>query len=269
MFFSRLFSVPKPGGKIRPIIDLKALNKLLKVPKFRMETLDKIAKCLWEVLWATSVDITDAYWHVPIDPEFQIYFAFALGSRIFVFLVVPFGLSPAPWAFSRILKPVKARLRSQNVVVFSYLDDFLVLGSSPQRALSNMQKTVDLLVSLGFGINWGKSSVTPAQRVEFLGVVLDLQELTFSLPPDKVSKVLQWRKEVLQASTMSRRELEALVGFLNFVGSFIPLGRLYLLPIRLFSGNRTAIACLSRLGSLGAPLLWQLSKEILGFCLHS
>ena len=37
-FYSRLFVVPKPGGRWRPVIDLSALNRHIKAPRFRMET---------------------------------------------------------------------------------------------------------------------------------------------------------------------------------------------------------------------------------------
>ena len=52
-FYSRLFLVPKPGNCWRPVIDLNSLNKFLTVPEFRMGE------------WVTSIDLTDAYLHVP------------------------------------------------------------------------------------------------------------------------------------------------------------------------------------------------------------
>ena len=85
LFFSRMFTVLKKNGKKRPILDLSRLNKLISTPQFRMETLEKIIKQITYRMWGTSVDITDAYLHVPIPLEFQIYFLFHLGLRTFVF----------------------------------------------------------------------------------------------------------------------------------------------------------------------------------------
>ena len=42
---------------------------------------------------------------------------------------------------------------------------------------------------LGLTINWRKSSLAPARKLEYLGVMIDLEELTFSLPQAKVDKV--------------------------------------------------------------------------------
>ena len=71
LFFSRMFSVLKKNGKVRPIIDLSLLNRMLVIPKFRMENLGKIVGDIREVFWATSVDLEDAYFHIPIALEFQ------------------------------------------------------------------------------------------------------------------------------------------------------------------------------------------------------
>ena len=45
-FFNRLFLVPKPNGKWRPILDLSNLNVFLKVEKFKMETPETIRTSL-------------------------------------------------------------------------------------------------------------------------------------------------------------------------------------------------------------------------------
>lgn len=231
LYFSRLFSVPKGPGKIRPIIDLSSLNKLLVIPKFRMETLDRIVRTILEAMWGTSVDITDAYLHVPIAWEFHVYFAFVLGDETFVFQVLPFGLSSAPWTFSRVIKPIKKYLRSSGVRVSSFLDDFLILGLTPPLTDAHTKSTTDLLEKLGFAISWEKSSIVPQQKLEYLGVILDLQNLTLSLPQEKIDKILSYVKQGQQRSQMSRRDLEKLVGFLNFTASYLPLGRLYLIPV--------------------------------------
>ena len=41
-FYSRLFLVPKPGKKWRPVIDLSVVNNYLHVPTFKMETAENI-----------------------------------------------------------------------------------------------------------------------------------------------------------------------------------------------------------------------------------
>ena len=45
-FYNRLFLVPKPNNKWRPILDLRNLNQFLKVEKFKMETPETIRTSL-------------------------------------------------------------------------------------------------------------------------------------------------------------------------------------------------------------------------------
>ena len=66
-FFKRLFLVPKPNNKWRPILDLSMLNRFLKTETFKMETPETIRTSLQQGEWVTSLDFKDAYFHVPID----------------------------------------------------------------------------------------------------------------------------------------------------------------------------------------------------------
>ena len=82
--------------------------------------------------------------------------------------------------------------------------------------------TLELLQKLGFLINWEKSSLFPLQKLEYLGVMLDLQNITLSLPQDKVEKIVEKSLVCYNKSLMSRRNLEQLVGLLNFAAAYIP-----------------------------------------------
>jgi len=44
-----------------------------------------------------SVDIKDAYLHVPIHPEYQKYLRLALLGKVYKFKVFPFGVATAPY----------------------------------------------------------------------------------------------------------------------------------------------------------------------------
>ena len=170
LHFSALFMRPKKNGKNRPIIDLSKLNLLLEIPAFTMETVSIIARSIVEGLWACSIDIKDAYFHLPINWDFHKFFAFKLRNRIFVFQFLPFGLSTAPWAFTRVISPIKKKLHMLMIQIFSYLDDFILFAKSPEELTDAANAALDLLQKLGFTINWEKSALEPARVVEFLGV---------------------------------------------------------------------------------------------------
>merc|ERR1711874_376417 len=116
----------------------------------------------------------DAYLSVPIHPDFQKYFCFLMDGEIFMFLRLPFGLTTAPWAFTRVMRPIKVCLRLRGVFVTSYLDDFLVLAVTRALCALHSAWTEKLLIWLGFDINYPKSSLVPSQSIEYLGILLNL-----------------------------------------------------------------------------------------------
>ena len=68
-FYSRLFLVPKPHQRWRPVIDLSRLNTFLHVEKFKMETPESIRTSLIPGEWVSSIDLSDAYLHIPIQTQ--------------------------------------------------------------------------------------------------------------------------------------------------------------------------------------------------------
>ena len=91
--YSNLFLVPKRSEGLRPVINL---NLFIKKEKFKMETTTSIWKALSPGDWVTSIDLKDAYFHIPVHPNYQKCFRIVVGGNVFQFKALPFGLSPAP-----------------------------------------------------------------------------------------------------------------------------------------------------------------------------
>ena len=68
-FYSRLFLVPKPHQRWRPVIDLSRLNTFLHVEKFKMENSESTRTSLIPGEWVSSIDLSDAYLHIPIHED--------------------------------------------------------------------------------------------------------------------------------------------------------------------------------------------------------
>lgn len=49
--------------------------------------------------WLCSIDLQDAYFHIPVSPKHRKFLRFLMGSRHFQFRVLPFGLNSAPRSF--------------------------------------------------------------------------------------------------------------------------------------------------------------------------
>ncbi|CAL4240633.1 unnamed protein product, partial [Meganyctiphanes norvegica] len=82
--------------------------------------------------------------------------------------------------------------------------------------------------------------LTPSQTVKYLGVLFHLDSLTLSLPHSKILQISTLCLETLRHTHRSRRQLESLLGLLNFAASIIPLGRLRLLPLITWMNSKTS-----------------------------
>jgi len=168
-FYSTYFLVPKKDGGIRPILNLKRFNQYLTVPKFKMETLQSIIPLLSQGLWLASVDLKDAYFHIPIAKEHRKYLRFLFEGQAYQYKVAPFGLSPAPMLFTRVLLAIIAWLRLQGVHIHVYLDDLLIAGQSPQQVHLAIRLVLATLTHAGYVINTKKSDLSPTQDLVYIG----------------------------------------------------------------------------------------------------
>ena len=125
-FYSHLFLVPKPHQRWRPVIDLSRLNTFLHVEKFKMENPESIRTSLVPGEWVSSIDLSDAYLHIPIHPNSR--------SQVFQFTSLPFGLATAPQVFTMIVKEVKLMALSRGLRLHQYLDDWLIRSQSQDEA---------------------------------------------------------------------------------------------------------------------------------------
>ena len=120
--------------------------------------------------WTCSIDLQDAYWHVPVAPHFRQFLGFRIGQTKYRFRVVPFGLSITPRVFTKLVNIILTSLRRQGINVVAYLDDWLVWGDSPEQCLLAVYHTHKELERRGFLLNLQKSRLTPQQEFDWLGL---------------------------------------------------------------------------------------------------
>ncbi|KAM9954303.1 hypothetical protein ACTFIW_003844 [Dictyostelium discoideum] len=123
-----------------------------------MEGIKNLPPMVNEGYYMVKLDIKNAYFHVLVDPQYRDLFRFVYKAhRIFTML----------------LRPLLRMLRDINVSVIAYLDDLLIVCSTKEECLSNLKKTKELLVKLGFKLNLEKSVLEPTRSITFLGLQID------------------------------------------------------------------------------------------------
>ena len=175
-FYNRLFLVPKPNNRWRPILDLSTLNTFSNTESFKMETPETIGTSLHAGEWVTSIDFKDAYFHIPIHSQSRKYMRFNLQGRSYQFKALPFGLSTAPMEFTVVAKEVKLMTLQKGIRTHQYLDDWLVRAPTHDTCLQHTQTMVTLCQELGWLVNKEKSELAPKQVFNFVGYQFDLKE---------------------------------------------------------------------------------------------
>ncbi|XP_071133050.1 uncharacterized protein [Mytilus edulis] len=146
---------------MRPVINLRPLNGYLQKKHFKMDSLTKVLNIVKPGDWAITLDLSDAYLHVPIFPSHCQYLRFYLQNQAFQFKALCFGPTSAPRVFTKIVSVVAAYLRTKNIRLVVYLDDWLIINQQKAHLCLDRAECLNLLVSLGFIVNKEKSKLVP------------------------------------------------------------------------------------------------------------
>ncbi|MEL7079379.1 MAG: reverse transcriptase domain-containing protein, partial [Cyanobacteria bacterium J06582_2] len=167
-FYARLFVVTKRTGGWRPVLDVSALNKYVALTKFKMESTKSVLASVQKGDWLTSLDLRDAYLHVPMHPDSRRFLRFMYAGNCYEFKVLPFGLSSAPQVFTRVMAQAGRWLHLQSVRILLYLDDWLVLSYSEAHARQCSAKTLRICLDLDIVVILPKSDLHPSRKATYL-----------------------------------------------------------------------------------------------------
>ena len=197
-FISPMFVVPKKGGRWRPVLNLKSLNQYVRKTHFKMEDIRNLKDILQENDFMAKLDLREAYFSIPMAEESRKFLQFKWKRKCFQFTCLPFGLSSAPYIFTKLLKPVLTCLREQGIRCLMYIDDMLILGKTQEELTHNFQICKSLLISLGFMVNEEKSVAGPLQELEFLGFLISSKSMTLTVTTEKLKSLILQCKQLLQ-----------------------------------------------------------------------
>lgn len=231
-FYCRLFTVPKATGGFRPVLDLSPLNKFLRHIHFKMDTPTLVRHAIRPNDWSVSVDLRDAFFHVPINQRDRKWLRFQWRTVTYQFQVLPFGLNQSPWAFTRMVREVVRWARLQGIRMTSYMDDWLVLAQTPTECSLHLGVLVEQSTRLGFRVHPDKSDFTPSQRFQYLGILFDTVSWTVQ-PAQKRRDSFQRLLDTLSRKRYATaRQLASLLGMMESMADLLPLGRVYKRPLQ-------------------------------------
>ena len=215
---SRVFS-----GKWRLVVDAsRGLNPFCKQRGIRLEDLTHVSRTLQQGDWMVVNDLDSGYWHVPIHPDHWCYLGVHHvdedGTTTFwVWKVLCLGLRDAAHLFTRLIRPIMADLRRRGMKGLIYIDDKWTVAASFQACLEMEVLVKEKFAACGWVFKPSKRSGDPSQVVRFLGLLVDSRDMTFSIPEDKIERIIQGCWRLLSGKWTKVRKVASLVGLLQSV----------------------------------------------------
>ena len=164
-----------------------------------------------------KLDLKDTYFMVLVAEEHQKFLSFQWKKKCFNFTCLPFGLSAAPWTFTKVTRPVIQFLRARGVRMVVYLDAMLFLQQEEEGLLEIRGVVLDLFENLGFLVNYKKSELSPVQKINFLGFMIDSQEMKISLPAEKVDSTVREARKFFTTHQISARQLAHMISVFSSI----------------------------------------------------
>ena len=232
--YSRFFIIPKKNtGKWRAILDLKQLNQGIEKQKFKMETAQDIRDHLQMGEWATSIDLTDAYHHVPIHKADRKYLRFYFKGQVYQYKALVMGLTSSPRIFTRVIKVLKEFLHKHSIVVHQYLDDWLTHASSQSIVSHHTQILLEITQQLGFLVNLDKSDLQPTQDCTYLAYRFRLDHGLVGPTQERWMKIQRKIHLFLEQEVVTAVQWQSMIGLLASTEKLVRVGMLHLRPVQM------------------------------------
>jgi hypothetical protein len=177
-------------------------------------------------------DVAGAFRHVPFNCWFCGYFSgynteFDL---IMVNLCLAFGWTGSPVHYSIAGQAIKAIHNSrpgfQNLV---YFDDHILIGDGCrfEKTMSGIAHRRAVVTVLGSTVCYEKKFTTWQRQCNALGHIFDFDFQMVSMPASKIAKIVGHLVALLDATKVTLRQLRKTMGLLRYLGTCIPVAKLF------------------------------------------
>ena len=134
--------------------------------------------------YATHVDLSNVFWSSVLPAHARRVFRFRAtgGGTVYSLDRLPFGWKYSPIICEFALSEIVTLLIPEGIVLLHYMDDFLLIGPDPAELTKLTTLVAEALRRHGFIVS-PKSTLSPVERIFFLGKWLDLSARTISSHP--------------------------------------------------------------------------------------
>ena len=259
----------QPNGKKRLILDLRYINNFLIKRRVKYEDW-KIALCYFQKgSFMITFDLKSGSHHIEIHPDHLTFLGFAwkfpgeASIRYFVFTVLPFGLSSAPYIFTKCLKPLEKYWRFNGVNIALFLDDGWLIDSDRDTCAVLATNIWSDLRKSGFITNDEKSQWCPSQVREWLGIIWNTVNGSITISERRENSIATSIDRILFSDRLvSARVLASLLG--RIISGGAVFGNISRLMTRYCS---ISVASAQDWDSINGTRSWDLINIVSGNCI--
>ncbi|CAD6995745.1 unnamed protein product [Ceratitis capitata] len=175
-FASPIVLVNKKDKSKRLCCDYRKLNKKIIRDQFPMTMMDDVVDKLQRGKVFSTLDLKDAFFHVPVESNSKKYTAFVTHRGQYEFNYAPFGISNSPAVFCRLISVIFKDLISEGTIVV-YMDDIVIPSDNEDEGLAKLEKVLQIAGRHGVRIKWEKCQFL-RRKIRFLGYVIEKGTIT-------------------------------------------------------------------------------------------
>ena len=173
--------------------------------------------------YSAKTDIADAYRLIPVSPLDYPKLGMQFKGQYFYDKCLPQGCSSSCRIFETFSTAIQAIFESTvpDVQCVHMIDDFFVMARDFKTCASHLNTLLGLCADIGIPMAPGKTT-EPSTTTTFLGISLNSQNGTATLPTDKLLSYSKDITELLCHKKVKRKSMESIIGKLNFAASVVP-----------------------------------------------
>ena len=176
-----------------------------------------------------KMDLARGYRQLRVDPNDWPLLSFTHRGEWFMDICPPFGLRTSALFMQRTSEAICHIHQQAGYTSRPYLDDFGGAERTEEEAAAALSKLRDIMAELGVQPAEHKTC-GPTQTMVWLGLLYDTINMTISIPQPKLEEIMQLLLEWDGRQRATRKQLESLIGTLQFVAGVSP-------PTRIFSNR--------------------------------
>ena len=161
-------------------------------------------------------DLSRAYRQLRVDPLDYPLLAIKHNGLIFVDICPSFGCRASGSAQQRVSNAVVHMMKNEGHDILAYVDDFCGTAASLAEATAGFNDFHTLTQQLGLKLAPEKTC-SPATTLEWLGFLFDSNEMSISIPQEKLSELLTETQTWLTHTHATKQQIQSLAGKLNHI----------------------------------------------------